>query len=253
MHLALGSANRDPARWDDPDEWDLNRPPKASLAFGGGAHICLGMHVARAEMITGINALLDRLPNLRLDRTPRHRSSSASTIAVPRPFPSSSDRTLRMDRNAFDGVRVVELAQWVFVPVAGALLADWGADVIHIEPLEGDPYRGLISQGIGAGGNGVNLSMALANRNKRSIALDVRSERGREVLHAAARVGRRLPHQPAARGAANGSVSTMRPYGSGTRGWCSRGVMGTARAGPTRMPRGTTRRRSGRAAVWRTS
>ena len=88
-----------------------------------------------------------------------------------------------MDRDAFDGVRVVELAQWVFVPVAGALLADWGADVIHIEPLEGDPYRGLITQGIGAGGNGVNLSMALANRNKRSIAMDVRSERGREVLH----------------------------------------------------------------------
>lgn len=88
-----------------------------------------------------------------------------------------------MDRHAFDGVRVVELAQWVFVPVAGALLADWGADVIHIEPLEGDPYRGLITQGIGAGGNGVNLSMALANRNKRSIAMDVRSERGREVLH----------------------------------------------------------------------
>jgi alkanesulfonate monooxygenase SsuD/methylene tetrahydromethanopterin reductase-like flavin-dependent oxidoreductase (luciferase family) len=40
-----------------------------------------------------------------------------------------------MDFRAFDGVRVVELAQWVFVPVAGALLADWGADVIHAEPL----------------------------------------------------------------------------------------------------------------------
>ena len=44
-----------------------------------------------------------------------------------------------MDRHAFDGVRVVELAQWVFVPVAGALLADWGADVIHIEPPRGRP------------------------------------------------------------------------------------------------------------------
>ena len=43
---------------------------------------------------------------------------------------------------AFTGVRVVELAQWVFVPVAGALLADWGADVVHVEPLTGDPYRG---------------------------------------------------------------------------------------------------------------
>jgi crotonobetainyl-CoA:carnitine CoA-transferase CaiB-like acyl-CoA transferase len=84
---------------------------------------------------------------------------------------------------AFDGVRVVELAQWVFVPVAGALLADWGADVIHIEPTEGDPYRGLATQGIGTDRGGVNLSLALANRGKRSMALDIQSEEGREVLH----------------------------------------------------------------------
>jgi crotonobetainyl-CoA:carnitine CoA-transferase CaiB-like acyl-CoA transferase len=87
-----------------------------------------------------------------------------------------------VDKHAFDGVRVVELAQWVFVPVAGALLADWGADVIHIEPPEGDPYRALMTQGIGSDRGGVNLSMALANRGKRSLALDVRSEQGREVL-----------------------------------------------------------------------
>ena len=67
LHLALGAGNRDPRRWDRPDDWDHARAPKASLAFGGGPHICLGMHVARAEMQTGINALLDRLPNLRLD------------------------------------------------------------------------------------------------------------------------------------------------------------------------------------------
>ncbi|HVU73633.1 MAG TPA: cytochrome P450 [Mycobacteriales bacterium] len=67
LHLALGAGNRDPKRWDNPDVWDPNRAPKASLAFGGGPHICLGMHVARAEMQTGINALLDRLPGLRLD------------------------------------------------------------------------------------------------------------------------------------------------------------------------------------------
>jgi cytochrome P450 len=67
MHLCIGAASRDPKRWDHPDEWDIDRAPKASLAFGGGPHICLGMHVARAEMSTGINALLDRLPGLRLD------------------------------------------------------------------------------------------------------------------------------------------------------------------------------------------
>lgn len=84
---------------------------------------------------------------------------------------------------AFSGIRVVELAQWVFVPVAGALLADWGADVIRIERPEGDPYRNLATQGIGVDRGGVNLSVALANRGKRSVALDLKHENGLEVLH----------------------------------------------------------------------
>jgi crotonobetainyl-CoA:carnitine CoA-transferase CaiB-like acyl-CoA transferase len=88
-----------------------------------------------------------------------------------------------MTDQAFDGVRVVELAQWVFVPVAGALLADWGADVVHVEPTEGDPYRGLATQGIGSERNGINLSLALANRGKRSLALDIRHESGLAILH----------------------------------------------------------------------
>jgi cytochrome P450 len=67
VHLCLGAANRDPARWERPDDYDIARSMKPSLAFGNGAHICLGMHVARAEMLVGIGALLDRLPNLRLD------------------------------------------------------------------------------------------------------------------------------------------------------------------------------------------
>jgi crotonobetainyl-CoA:carnitine CoA-transferase CaiB-like acyl-CoA transferase len=87
-----------------------------------------------------------------------------------------------MDQDAFDGVRVVELAQWVFVPVAGALLADFGADVVRVERPEGDPYRALSTQGIGTDSGGVNLSVALANRGKRSVALDLRNDRGRGVL-----------------------------------------------------------------------
>jgi crotonobetainyl-CoA:carnitine CoA-transferase CaiB-like acyl-CoA transferase len=83
---------------------------------------------------------------------------------------------------AFDGVRVVELAQWVFVPVAGALLADWGADVIRVERPEGDPYRALSTQGVGSDSGGVNLSVALANRGKRSVALDLATDAGRAVL-----------------------------------------------------------------------
>ncbi len=68
LHLCLGAANRDPARWDRPDEFDPSRPPKPTLAFGGGPHVCLGQHIARAEMSVAINSLLDRLPQLRLDR-----------------------------------------------------------------------------------------------------------------------------------------------------------------------------------------
>lgn len=67
VHIGIGPANRDPARWDRPDEYDPTRKMKPSLGFGQGAHICLGMHVARAEMTAAISALLDRLPNLRLD------------------------------------------------------------------------------------------------------------------------------------------------------------------------------------------
>jgi cytochrome P450 len=67
IHISIGSANRDPSRWERPDEFDMTRTLRTSLGFGGGSHICLGMHLARAEMLTGIGALLDRLPNLRLD------------------------------------------------------------------------------------------------------------------------------------------------------------------------------------------
>lgn len=67
LHICLGAANRDPGRWEDPDQFDVFRPMKPTLAFGSGPHVCLGQHVARAEMTIAINALLDRLPNLRLD------------------------------------------------------------------------------------------------------------------------------------------------------------------------------------------
>jgi cytochrome P450 len=67
VHICLGAANRDPQRWERPDEYDASRPMKPTLAFGNGPHVCLGQHVARAEMNIAIGALLDRLPNLRLD------------------------------------------------------------------------------------------------------------------------------------------------------------------------------------------
>jgi cytochrome P450 len=67
VEMNLGAANRDPARWDDPDRFDPHRSPKPNLGFAGGPHICLGMHVARAEMWVAMNAVLDRLSNVRLD------------------------------------------------------------------------------------------------------------------------------------------------------------------------------------------
>lgn len=67
MHICLAAANRDPSRWDRPDEFDPYRELKPHLGFGHGPHTCLGMHVARAEMTHGIVALLKRFPDLRLD------------------------------------------------------------------------------------------------------------------------------------------------------------------------------------------
>jgi crotonobetainyl-CoA:carnitine CoA-transferase CaiB-like acyl-CoA transferase len=84
----------------------------------------------------------------------------------------------------FEGVRVIELAQFVFVPAAGALLADWGADVVKIEhPVTGDGYRALVTQGIiKTSASGINQNMEMHNRGKRSIGLDVASPEGRELL-----------------------------------------------------------------------
>jgi len=81
------------------------------------------------------------------------------------------------------GVRIVELAQWVFVPSAAALLADLGADVIKVEhPRQGDPARGLRTMGFGGAGGGPNLAIEQNNRGKRSVGIDVKQAAGRELL-----------------------------------------------------------------------
>lgn len=67
IDVCLGAANRDPDRWENPDRYDLHRPEKRHLGFAGGPHTCLGRFVAAAEMTAAVNALLDRLPKLRLD------------------------------------------------------------------------------------------------------------------------------------------------------------------------------------------
>ena len=83
-----------------------------------------------------------------------------------------------------EGVRVLEVATWTYVPAAGAVLAEWGADVIKIEhPESGDPQRGLVNSGlVPSGPGGINHMIELPNRGKRSVALDLKSAEGRELL-----------------------------------------------------------------------
>ena len=63
----VGAANHDPTRWADGDEFDIFREIQPHIAFGVGVHMCLGMHLARMEMASATNRLLDRCPNLRPD------------------------------------------------------------------------------------------------------------------------------------------------------------------------------------------
>lgn len=80
-----------------------------------------------------------------------------------------------------EGIKVVEVAMWAFVPACGGMLSDLGADVIKVEPPTGDPLRGLKIGTIG-GGSAIDFSWESYNRGKRSITLDLKTEAGREVL-----------------------------------------------------------------------
>ncbi len=63
----IGAANHDETRWDRPETFDIFREPQPHIAFGHGVHMCLGIHLARMEMATAVNRLIDRCPNLRQD------------------------------------------------------------------------------------------------------------------------------------------------------------------------------------------
>ncbi len=82
-----------------------------------------------------------------------------------------------------EGVRVVEVASFVFVPAAAAILADWGAEVIKVErPDWGDPVREVSAWGVPARVNGVGHLFEVTNRGKRAIGIDVNTPEGREIL-----------------------------------------------------------------------
>jgi cytochrome P450 len=67
ISVITGSANRDTERYEHADEFDIDRPTLNHMAFGTGQHQCLGMHLARLELRVGLDCILNRLPNLRLD------------------------------------------------------------------------------------------------------------------------------------------------------------------------------------------
>ncbi|NIZ89716.1 cytochrome P450 [Kineococcus rubinsiae] len=69
--MFLGAANRDPRRWERPDEFDLGRDPSGHVGFGMGLHQCVGQHVARLEAESVLQALLERVETVELAETPR--------------------------------------------------------------------------------------------------------------------------------------------------------------------------------------
>ena len=82
------------------------------------------------------------------------------------------------------GIKVVELGFWVAGPACAAILADWGAEVVKVEPMTGDPYRGMAQTWEKMYGRAENPPFELDNRGKRSIGLDYSTPGGLEVLHA---------------------------------------------------------------------
>ena len=150
------------------------------------------------------------------------------------------------------GVRVVELAVWVAGPGAGGILADWGADVVKIEPPEGDPCRSLFMHLAGLK-EPKSPPFDLDNRGKRSVVLDLRDAR-RARARAQARRGRgRVRLEPAARRAGQARARLRDARARAVPVWCTPASPATACADPSATAPPTTWARSGRAPAPSTS
>ncbi len=87
----MGSANHDETRYERPEEFDIFREPKQHMAFAFGPHRCLGMHLARMETSVALNAVLDRLPNLRLDPEAKDVHITGEAFRAPAALPVCFD------------------------------------------------------------------------------------------------------------------------------------------------------------------
>ena len=91
MNVAISAANRDESKFPDPDRFDLNRSNRGHLAFGFGAHLCLGMNLARAELVALVETILDCMPRIRLDE------ESGDPVIVGSSFRSPPELHVRWD------------------------------------------------------------------------------------------------------------------------------------------------------------
>ncbi len=114
-------------------------------------------------------------PVARLTQTPANPGEDVAPddglLDAWRATPRSTPARARGDELPLAGVRVIELATIIAAPLAASFLADMGADVIKVEQIGGDPYRGL----------GLGIGSARVNAGKRSISVDLKSEAGREI------------------------------------------------------------------------
>ncbi|MEJ5222154.1 MAG: CoA transferase, partial [Tepidiforma sp.] len=82
-----------------------------------------------------------------------------------------------------EGIRVIELANYVAAPSAGGLLRDLGAEVIKLEPPGGEVMRGVVPTGTGPGTAPFNFLFELENRGKKSVTVDLEAPGGPDLVH----------------------------------------------------------------------
>jgi crotonobetainyl-CoA:carnitine CoA-transferase CaiB-like acyl-CoA transferase len=133
--------------------------------------------VANGHVIARADGGVQLGPLARMTQTPAApggdaTAADAAWLAAWRAQPKSRPARPRRSDLPLAGVRVVELATIIAAPLAAAYLADMGADVVKVEQIGGDPYRGM----------GVGTGSARVNAGKRSLSIDLKSEQGRGVV-----------------------------------------------------------------------